>query len=391
MTTLYLDCFSGAAGDMLLAALLDAGVPQEVVTESLRALEVSGWELRVEQVTKSGLASTRVKVISNDEEASRTHGDIRQLLETSSLDGNVRTRALDTFQILATAEAKIHGQDPEQVHFHEVGGIDAIIDIVGCAAALEHLSPTSIVCSPLVTGRGWATSAHGPIPIPAPATLEILRDVPLEQRGDQELVTPTGAAILVAACDRFGPMPPLRVHAIGYGAGERDLQWPNVVRVLIGMEQTDFQRKGAWLIETNIDDMSPELIPHCIEMLIRSGASDAWSTPILMKKGRPALTLSVLVDDEAQERALDTLYRETTTLGARIRRVEKDELERGWIEVEVQGHRLRVKLGRRGGEVMTVSPEHEDAVTVARATGMALREVHARAIAEARMLLAKKT
>ncbi len=386
MTLLYFDCFSGAAGDMLLAALIDAGAPEETIRRALESLDIPAWELQVEQVTKQGIRATQVNVITHDSATSRNYRDIRTLLENAPLAHGVRARAMKTFQVLAEAEGKIHGREPQEVHFHEVGGIDAVVDIVGCAAAIEHFSPSRIVTSPLVTGRGWVDSAHGRLPIPAPAVLEILRGVALEERGDQELVTPTGAALLVVASDSFGPMPALHLNATGYGAGRRDLDRPNVVRVVVGSEIAQESRGEAWLIETNVDDMSGELIPYCIESLLRAGASDAWSTPIVMKKGRPALTLSILVGAENRERVLDTLYRETTTLGARLQRVDKDELQREWIEVEVAGEPVRVKLGRRDGDTVTASPEYEDALRVARSSGLPLREVFELASARARSL-----
>ncbi len=390
MSAIYFDCVSGAAGDMLLGALLDAGAPEEKVRGALGALSLEGWTLHIEKVGKRGIAATQVTVTTDDGTTSRDHSAIRSLLEEATLEPRIRRRALATFQVLAEAEAKIHDADPEHVHFHEVGGVDALVDIVGCAAAIDHFAPERVVASTLVTGRGWTDSAHGPLPVPAPATLEILRGAPLQQRGDRELVTPTGAAILVAAADSFGDMPPLQIDSIGYGAGRADLEWPNVTRVLIGTILQPESAQDPWLIETNIDDMSPELIPHSIECLMRAGASDAWTTPIVMKKGRPAFTLSILVAELHKDRVLDVLYRETTTFGARVQRVGKDHIDREWIEVVVEREPMRVKLGRRGGEIVTVSPEYEDAARVARATGVPLRDVFQLAVAEASQKLEKR-
>lgn len=387
MNLVYFDCISGAAGDMLLGALIDAGVPEDVIRSELEGLGIQGWDLRVSTVTKSGLRAVQVSVAVDDDAPERDHAAIRAIIRDASMSEPVRQRALHTFRLLAEAEAKVHDVHPDDVHFHEVGGLDALIDVVGCAAAVEHLRPERIVTSKLVTGRGWTSSSHGSLPVPAPATLEILRGATIEERGEHELITPTGAAILAAASSSFGPMPPLQLNAIGYGAGTADLEWPNVVRVLVGTPVDEPVPEGPWLIETNIDDMSPELIPHSIDALIRAGASDAWTSPILMKKGRPAITLSVLVADDLKEAVLDVLYRETTTLGARLQRVAKDEIGREWIEVSVGGESLRVKLGRRGGSVVTVSPEYDDAARAARATGMSLREVFEQATAEAKRKL----
>lgn len=390
MTVLYLDCLSGAAGDMLLGALLDAGVPEQPVRNAVESLGLDGWDLSVHKVAKRGIQATKVDVTVTGDTPARSHAEIKNVLNTAELSDPVRDRALDIVRVLAEAEAKIHGQTTEDVHLHEAGGIDALVDIVGCAAAIEYLNPSRIVGSPLVTGRGWVDAAHGPLPIPAPAVLEILSGIALEERGDQELVTPTGAAILKASCDEFGPMPQLKVRKVGYGAGSRDLAWPNVVRALLGSEIHPASGDTGWLIETNIDDMTPELIPHCVKSLISAGASDAWTTPIVMKKGRPAFTLSALVRDDVREAVLDVIYRETTTLGVRMQQITKDELEREWLNVKVGGQQVRVKLGLRGHHVVNVSPEYEDALIAARAEGIPLREVYEKAVAEAAVKIKKR-
>ena len=390
MTTLYFDCFSGAAGDMILGALLDAGVPEAEIRASLDALDLPGWELRVEEVQRGGVRATQVIVTAQDDATSRSYAQIRELLERAPLRRRVQERALRAFRGLAEAEGRIHGIEPDDVHFHEVGGIDAIVDIVGCAAGIEHFDPVRIVTSPVATGRGWIESAHGPLPLPAPATLELLKGAPLERRGNEELITPTGAAILAAVTDRYGDMPRFRLQNTGYGAGTRDLDWPNVVRVVVGTDDPANSTDHAWLIETNIDDMNPELIPNAIESLIGAGAADAWTSAIVMKKGRPAFTLSVLAKEAAREAVLDVLYRETTTLGVRMQKVEKDELEREWINVEVSDQKIRVKLGLRGREIVSISPEYEDALVAARAAGVPLREIYDKALAEAAAALKKR-
>jgi pyridinium-3,5-bisthiocarboxylic acid mononucleotide nickel chelatase len=390
MTVLYFDCVSGAAGDMLLAALLDVGADENAVRGSLEALGIPGWRMDVEQVTEQGLRARRVTVTVEEQIVSRPYRDIRALLERAELPDNIRERALSTFALLGAAEARVHDVALDEVHFHEVGGTDALIDIVGCAAALEDLRPSRIVSSGLVTGRGLVPSAHGQLPVPAPAVLEILRGVPLTERGERELVTPTGAAILKANADVFGAMPGMRVDGVGYGAGHHELQWPNVVRVLVGSELTPTHDQGSWLIETNIDDMTPELIPYCIESLIQAGASDAWTSSIVMKKGRPALTLSTLVREENKEQVLDVIYKETTTLGVRMLRVEKDELEREWINVKVGAQDVRVKLGVRNKKVVSVAPEYEDALVAGRAEGIPLREVYEKAVSAAATKLGKR-
>jgi uncharacterized protein (TIGR00299 family) protein len=325
-------------------------------------------------------------VIVTNDNTERSYSDVVHLLAAGDLTMQVEERARRAFEILARAESRVHGVPLEQVHFHEVGARDAIVDIVGSAAALESLAPGEVITSSIPTGRGFVDSADGLLPVPAPAVTDILRGATLYERGEEELVTPTGAALLAAFTDRFGSMPPLELEATGYGAGQRDAgREPNVLRVLLG-RVTDAVVPGptAILVETNIDDMSPELLPYVIDSLLAAGAQDAWITSILMKKGRPAFTLSALMGTAEIDRVLDVVYRETTTLGVRVREVTKDELAREWIEVEVAGQSVRVKMGRRGGVIVTMAPEHEDAVRAARATGLPLKEVYSEATRLAR-------
>lgn len=379
MRTLYLDCFSGAAGDMILGALLDAGAPETSVRDALDSLPLTGFSFEVRTVTRASLRAAKVDVTAGPDQELRGPREIEALLQAADLPVRVRDRALRVFALLAEAEAKVHGIPLDDVHFHEVGAVDAVVDVVGCAAALESLAPDRVLASPVVTGRGIVESAHGPLPIPAPAVVELLRGVPIEERGTVELVTPTGAAILREAVHEFGPMPPMTIAASGYGAGERDPEVPNVVRAFVG--ETDGRPRNDHLVqvEANLDDMSPELLPHALEGLLAAGAVDAWVTPVLMKKGRPGYVLSALAPVAERDRVVDTFLRETTTFGVRMHEVARDVLDRTWVEVEVAGHPLRVKTGSRGGEVVTAAPEFEDARRVAKATGIPLKEVYERA------------
>lgn len=378
MTLLYIDCFSGASGDMFLGALLDAGAPEETVRTSLDALGLDGWSLAILKTMKGPVAATQVKVAATDGSPSRRYADIRTLIGEAPLEARIKERALRTFELLALAEAEVHGAPVEDVHFHEVGGIDAIVDIVGAAAAIEWFGPDEVITSPIATGRGEARSLHGAIPVPAPAVMELLHGAVLFERGEDELITPTGAAIISAASTSFGSMPPMKIGRVGYGAGSRDGELPNVLRIIEG-ESPPLPSSEHLLIETNLDDMSPELIPYAIERLLEAGADDAWSSPIGMKKARQGVQLSVLVTESSRRAVLDVLYRETTTLGARVRGAEKDELERQWETVTVEGHPVRVKIGTLRGEVVNESPEYEDAAKVARITGLPLIEVYRRA------------
>jgi uncharacterized protein (TIGR00299 family) protein len=379
MRALYFDCFSGAAGDMILGALIGAGASEDEVRRALEALSLSGWDLRIGATTRSGVRATRAEVTVAPGPEARSYVDIKTTIERAPLADGVKHRALETFRLLAEAEGRVHGARVEDVHLHEAGALDAIVDIVGSAAALEELAPELVVTSPIATGRGIIPSAHGPIPLPAPAVTELLIGATLMERGNEELITPTGAAILAAATDRFGEMPAMRLRATGYGAGARDADVPNVVRVLIG-DTDDEADASALLIECNIDDMSPELVPYVIERLMTAGAQDAWTTPILMKKGRPALKLAVLTTHAGSDPIIGVLFTETTTLGLRMTPAAKRELDRSWASADVDGYAVRVKLGRYEGRVVTASPEYEDASKVARLTGLPLKEVYRRAV-----------
>jgi uncharacterized protein (TIGR00299 family) protein len=387
MTVLYFDCASGASGDMILGALLDAGVPEDVVRSSLDALGLTDWSLDVSSTTKNGIRASRADVSVTDADGPRTYREMRSLLESSPLPAGVRERALTTIETLARAEARIHGLAFEEVHFHEVGTTDAMIDIVGACAALEHLAPDAVFTSAIATGMGIVVTEHGELPLPVPAVTEILQSVgaPIVAKGSDELTTPTGAAILAAAGARFGELPTMRIMSSGYGAGRRDLEWPNVIRVLVG-ESAGTSESDMMLLETNLDDLNPELIPYVIESLLNAGARDAWTTPIVMKKGRPAVTLSVLCATAHKERMVDILFKETTTLGVRVQSMTRDVLARDLLEVEVEGFRIGVKRGHRAGEVLTVAPEYEDCAEAARKSGLPLKAIYDMATEKARKL-----
>jgi pyridinium-3,5-bisthiocarboxylic acid mononucleotide nickel chelatase len=382
LKTLYFDCPSGASGDMLLGALLDLGVPYEVVRKELDALGLDGWDLFVEEVRRSGIRASKANVIVEPSDARRPYKEIATALERAPLAEAVSARALRTFASLARAEARVHGLDRDEVHFHEVGSLDAIIDVVGVSAALEHLGPERIVTSALAVGTGTVHGSHGMLPVPTPAVLELLAGTGavIEQRGTGELLTPTGAALLASNSDAFGSVPAMTIEATGYGAGTRDLEVPNVVRALWGESTGASGSDEVVAIECNLDDMSPELFPHVIETLLVAGAQDAWVTPIVMKKGRPAFTLSVLARVDERDHLIGILFEETSTLGLRIIPAQKVALEREWAEVDINGARVRVKIGLRGGRVVTASPEYEDAVEAARATGLSLKEIYRRVV-----------
>ena len=368
---------------MILGALLDLGAPEAEIRACLGSLEVGEWRLDVSEVDKSGFRATRAHFsIPEHDDLSRTYPAVVASVAAAPLPEAVKTSATRAFTLLAEAEAAVHGTTRDETHFHEVGSADAILDVVAAFAALHLLSPERIVTSAVATGMGGlAETSHGRIPLPAPAVAELLAThrVPTFQRGSTELLTPTGAAILVAASDSFGPLPEIALERVGYGAGHKDLEHPNVVRAILG-EEAGKNGSEVTLIEANLDDMSPELVPYIIERLLEGGALDAWVTPVVMKKGRPGLLLSVLAEEALTATAFDIVFSETTTLGLRSSVVAREVLERDWIEVDIEGVPVRVKRGWRGGRVATAAPEHDDALRAAQAGGLPLKEVNARAL-----------
>jgi uncharacterized protein (TIGR00299 family) protein len=380
----YVDAIGGLAGDMLLGALLDAGAGEQRVREGLHRLGIPGLELTTTVCARHGIAARRVQELASPAEATRrTWADIRAVLDAADLPARAHQRAHAVFAALAAAEGRVHGVPPETVHFHEVGALDAIGDVCGIALALEELEIDELACSSVPVAGGLTQAAHGRLPLPAPATVELLRGARLHGvDGDTELVTPTGAAVVGALASSFGPLPALDLEAIGYGAGARDThERPNVVRVLIG------QRVGAAtggrdevvLIETNLDDLSPELVPDAAERCFAAGALDVWVVPVQMKKGRPGIVFSALARPADEEAVVRTILRETSALGVRVSPARRHELERSWRTVAVDGEPVRIKVGSLDGATINAAPEHDDCLAVARRTGRPLKDVYAAA------------
>jgi uncharacterized protein (TIGR00299 family) protein len=382
----WLDCSSGASGDMLLGALVGAGVPLDSVDAVVQAIAPEPIRLRTETVTRAGLAATRVWVEAEESETHRGLGDIRALLESAPLDDRVRARANDVFVRLASAEAAVHGTTVDEVHFHEVGALDAIADIVGACAGLVHLGIDTLSSSTIAVGGGCVQAAHGRLPVPPPAVAELLRDAPsVGGPADRELCTPTGAALVTTWANGYGPQPPMRVQVIGVGAGGQDLPGhPNVLRLFVGEPVDASDRHRQLLLETNVDDLDPRLWPAVLDRILAAGAADAWLTPILMKKGRPAHTLSVLTDAACRADVLGVVFAETTTIGLRERSVGKVALEREIRTVEVGGQSIRVKLARHEGVVVNAQPEYDDVAAAATASGRPVKAVLADAVAAIR-------
>jgi uncharacterized protein (TIGR00299 family) protein len=382
---LYLDAAAGVAGDMLLGALIDAGASLDEVRRGLDGLGVEGLTLDVATVERGGIGATLVTVRAPEQHAHRRLADVRALIDGAGLGARAATRAQATFDALARAEGSVHRVAPGKVTFHEVGALDAIVDVCGIALALEALEVDQLACSPLPVPRGGVVdAAHGPLPLPAPATLELLRGAPLYGVDvEMELVTPTGAAIVATLASAYGPLPPLRLEAIGYGAGTRDrADRPNVVRVLAGSaERVGEATTAVSIVETNLDDLPGELVPDAVQRCTAAGALDVWTAPVQMKKGRPGIVLSALCRPGDERAVAAAMLRHTTTLGVRVHAAGRVELERRWQTVEVGGEQVRVKLGVLDGDVVNVSPEHDDCARVAARLGVAVGEVWARALA----------
>jgi uncharacterized protein (TIGR00299 family) protein len=372
----WLDLSAGASGDMLLGALLDGGVPLDVPAAAVAALPVGRIRLVTEPVTRHGLGATRVHVHAPPSSEHRTWADVRTILGAADLAPEVREGALAVFERLAVAEGKVHRMSPEDVHFHEVGALDALADIVGVVAGFEHLGLTRLAASPVALGSGSARGAHGVVPIPGPAVLELLAGVPVAAGAvPAEMCTPTGAALVAARVDEWTTLPPMRVERVGVGAGGRDpVELPNVVRLVLG-EATEPQPAGPVVLEANVDDLDPRLWPGVLDALFAAGASDAWLTPILMKKGRPAHTLSVLCRPDAVGDVQAAVFATTSTIGMRVVPVGKVALERVQTSVDVLGGRVGAKVAVSGGRVVNVSVEYEDVAALASETGVPVKEV----------------
>jgi uncharacterized protein (TIGR00299 family) protein len=376
MPSLYLDCVGGVAGDMMLASLIDAGASLDTVRSGL---PIAGLDVRVERVERQGLAALALTVVTGHDHAHRNWREVRALIDSGSMPERARARAHAAFCRLAEAEGRVHGVAPEEVTFHEVGALDAIADICGVALALEDLGIDDVVCSPLPLGRGVTRGAHGLLPLPAPATVDLLRGAKVygvDAVG--ETVTPTGAALVVSLASSFGPTPPMTLAAVGSGAGTWDPDHvPNVVRSFVGEPASaPMRQEGPLILETNLDDLQPEFVPDVIEACLAAGAADAWTTPALMKYGRPGLTLAALVPAAEERSVAEAILRHTTTLGLRVRRTEhRWALEREFRTVQVEGHPVNVKVGLLDGDVVNVKPEHRDCVRVARETGQSVKAV----------------
>jgi len=426
MRILYFDCFNGASGDMIVGALLDAGVPLDGLRAALGSLAIDGYDIAADRVLRAGVSATKFRVIEGEtaksahthqphhdahehhkhshDEHTHDHGhatnpkspkkakhhhphrslpEISSLIDRSALPPAGKDRAKALFERLAVAEAAIHQMPVEKVHLHEVGALDSIIDIVGAVYALDTVGADRVVVSPINVGRGMVQSAHGVFPVPAPATVRLLADAPVFSRGPEaELLTPTGALLLTGYAQAFGPLPPMRIAATGYGAGDHEFaDTPNVLRVLVG-ESGDGQAHGdrVLVVESEIDDMNPQLFGSVMDQLYAAGAFEVFFIPVQMKKNRPGTLVSVLVAPSTKDAVVDVLFRETTTIGVRYAEWQRECLAREILSVVTPFGDVRIKVARRNGVVMNGQPEFDDCAARAKEHGVATKDVHAAAM-----------
>lgn len=424
MTILYFDCFAGAAGDMILGALVDAGLPFDQLQRALGSLAVDGWEVSIDRVIKAGVTATKFRVHEHagvdahvhahhhlppspaghthagSGAASHAHGhhslkEIDAAIRRSALSESGKAKAIAMFHRLAQAEAAIHGMPVDQVHLHEVGAIDSIIDIVGAVFALEWFNADRIVVSPLNLGGGMVRSAHGLFPVPAPATVALLGDAPVYSSGIQvELLTPTGALILTEYASAFGPVPPMRVHRVGYGAGDRDLaETPNVVRVLVGegeesaapafakasagKHSPDLMAHTVVVLECEIDDMNPQIFGHLMERLYAAGALEVFYSAVQMKKNRPGTLMTIVARPGDREPLSEIVFRESTTIGVRYHEMARDCLDREMVTVATAVGPVRFKVARRHGKIVNAQPEFDDVAKLAAERSIPIKEIQA--------------
>jgi hypothetical protein len=396
MRVLYLDCFAGAAGDMLLGALIDAGVPLDEVRRAIGSLGLEeGFRIDADRVLRAGVSATKFRVTGPPPQGHphRHLSGIEKHVRRSALSAAAQDRAMTLFRRLAQEEATIHQMPVEKVHLHEVGALDSIIDIVGAVHALEFLGIDDIAASPLNVGSGTVECAHGTFPVPAPATARLLTGVPIYAHGPAvEMVTPTGALLVSDYARRYGPLPAMTIERIGYGAGDRDTKgFPNVLRLLIGErtaeEDVEHGGHGQQLehrvteIRCEIDDMNPQLFGSLMDRLLHAGALDVFYAPVQMKKNRPGTLVTVLCAPSVRDRVFDLLFRETTTIGVRWQDMNRECLERSFTVVATAIGDVRFKVASRNGQVVNATPEYDDCVRLSDASGLSVKDVHAQAMA----------
>lgn len=403
MKTLYFDCFAGASGNMILGALIALGIDEKKLVEQIKLLDIAEFEIEFTKRNKAGISAVHADVKVPEEKSHRHLHTIEKIINESRLNDSIKERAVKIFTKLATAEAKVHGTELQKVHFHEVGAMDAIIDVVGACIGFEMLGIEKFVCSKVHVGSGFVNMAHGKFPVPPPAVAEILQNVPIYSTEiEGELITPTGAAIIAAVCEEFGQIPELKIEKTAYGAGTRDYaDFPNVLRLMVGLQIPDskFQietrsQSEIWnlesgikserltLLETNIDDLSSEILGFVMERAFDLGCLDCWFTPIQMKKNRPATMISILCENGKAEIFKELMFTETSTLGLRISNIERECLERETREIETEFGKISVKIAKYNGKVVNVKPEYDQMREIAVKSKIPVKEIERRILRE---------
>ncbi|MGQ0792581.1 MAG: nickel pincer cofactor biosynthesis protein LarC [Deltaproteobacteria bacterium] len=376
----YFDCSSGVSGDMIVGALLDAGCDFGLLLSELAKLNIADYSMRSEKVLRGGISATKFTVIGGEKSPPRrTLRDIYSIIDASAIEGAIKSEAKRIFLSIAEAEAKIHAKSAGEIHFHEIGAVDTIIDIAGALLGLKILGVRRVFCSSVNLGSGFVEFSHGRFPVPAPATVEILKNIPVYSTDSQyELATPTGAAVIAVLAERFGGIPRMKIEAAGYGAGARDLPAPNALRVFIGEAMDEFAPDAGVVsvIESNIDDMNPEIYDYAMGRLFDEGALDVYLTNIFMKKNRPAVKLTVISAPEYRDKLIEILFRETTTIGVRWRDEKRGTLQREVIVANTEFGAVRVKVARLGQAIVNAAPEYEDCRKIAEARGVSLKLVY---------------
>lgn len=377
MKVLYFDCFSGISGDMTISSLIDHGIDKDEFIDALKQIKIDGYNVKFDKTKRNQISANTFKVDYEDHHHHRTMNDISEIITNSDLSDEVKKMSLKIFENLAIAEGKIHDLSPDAVYFHEVGAVDSIIDIVGTSILINLIKPEKIIFSKIPIGSGFVKSQHGIIPVPAPATLELLKDIPVYDNGfEGELVTPTGAAIVKTLGDEYGTLSNIKIKSIGYGAGTKEYDVPNILRTIVG--EIELKKKVEFLkvLETNVDDMNPEFYQYIIGELFKHGALDVYISPIFMKKERPANMLSVLCESNYVDGLMKIIFKETTTFGIRTYDVERYKLSRDFITVQTSFGPVRVKRGYYNGKLIKASPEYEDIKSLAKKTGKSINTIY---------------
>ena len=380
MKILYFDCFSGVSGNMILGAMVDAGIDIKALKKELKKLDLHSYSLKVSKVKRKGIKGTKVDVIVDKKKhLHHTHyKDIKRLIERSKLSKKIKEDSLAIFKNIAEAEAKIHRTSVDNVHFHEVGAVDSIVDVVGTSICISLLNSDITLSSPINTGKGMVKTEHGLLPVPAPATTEMLKGFPSYSSDIEfELATPTGVGIITAMAKASNTIPVMKTNVIGYGAGSKDFSdSPNLLRIMIGEGYSPSEQDSITVIESNIDDMNPQFYDHIMNRIFDAGALDVFLTPIIMKKNRPAVKITLLSDNDNVNKLADILLKETTSFGLRMYKTERIKLEKEIKTVKTEYGSTKVKIGKKNGKIINIAPEYEDCKRIANERGISIREVY---------------